>query len=94
MRRLGTNKFKMYYCYILKCGDDTLYCGYTNNIERRIGVHNAGKGAKYTRTRLPVQLVYSEEYLTKSLAMKREYQIKQLSRTQKLQLIKNPPTKR
>jgi putative endonuclease len=84
----------MYYCYILKCWDGTLYCGYTNNIERRIGVHNAGKGAKYTRTRLPVQLVYSEEYLTKSFAMKREYQIKQLSRIQKLQLIKNPPTKR
>ena len=79
----------MHYCYILKCSDNTLYCGYTNNIEKRLCVHNAGKGAKYTQKRLPVQLVYSEEFLAKSDAMKREYQIKQLTRVQKLQLIKN-----
>jgi putative endonuclease len=82
-------KKTMYYCYILKCSDNTLYCGYTNNIEKRVCVHNSGKGAKYTQKRLPVQLVYNEEFLSKSDAMKREYQIKQLTREQKIQLIKN-----
>lgn len=77
----------MYYIYILKCSDNTLYTGFTNNLENRIKVHNSGKGAKYTRYRLPVQLVYYEEFETKSDALKREHQIKKFSRKAKLELI-------
>jgi putative endonuclease len=77
----------MNYIYILKCADNTLYTGYTNNLEKRIKVHNSGKGAKYTKCRLPVELVYFEQYETKSEAMKREYAIKQLTKKEKLQLI-------
>jgi len=76
------------YVYILECADNTLYTGYTNNLERRINLHNSGKGAKYTRGRTPVKLRYFEEYQTKSEAMKREYAIKQLRRQDKLKLIK------
>lgn len=77
----------MNYVYILKCSDDTLYTGWTNNLEKRIKVHASGKGAKYTRCRLPVTLVYFEEFDDKISAMKREYRIKQLSRKEKLMLI-------
>jgi len=77
----------MNYTYILKCSDDTLYCGWTNDLEKRIKTHNEGKGAKYTRSRLPVTLVYFEEFATSVKAQKREYEIKQLSRAQKLALI-------
>jgi putative endonuclease len=76
-----------YYCYILLCSDGTLYCGYTNDLEKRVKTHNRGKGAKYTRRRTPVKLVYSEEFKTKSEALKREHQIKKLSRKEKLALI-------
>ena len=75
------------YTYILKCADDTLYCGWTNNIEKRLKSHNEGKGAKYTRARLPVTLVYLEEHETQIEAQKREYQIKRLPRIKKLALI-------
>ena len=75
------------YTYILKCADDTLYCGWTNDLEKRLKVHNDGKGAKYTRSRLPVTLVYYEEFETAKEAQKREYQIKKLSRKEKLKLI-------
>lgn len=77
----------MNYVYILKCSDGTLYTGYTNNLEKRLKVHNSGKGAKYTRGRLPVEIVYSEVFQTKSEATKREYYIKQLNRVEKLKLI-------
>jgi len=77
----------MHYIYILKCKDDTLYCGYTNNIIRRLEVHNSGKGAKYTKSRLPVNLVYKEDFDSKIEAMKREYAIKQLTREEKILLI-------
>jgi len=77
----------MYYVYILNCKDDTLYCGYTDDINKRLEVHNSGKGAKYTKSRLPVNLVYKEEFDTKVEAMKREYAIKQLTRKEKLLLI-------
>ena len=80
--------FKNHCCYIVICGDNTLYCGYSNDVEKRVSNHNKGVGAKYTKTRLPVKLVYSECFDTKSDAMKREYQIKQLTRQQKLNLIK------
>ena len=77
----------MHYIYILKCSDGTFYTGYTIDIENRIKVHSSGKGAKYTRARLPVELVYSEEYELKTEAMKREYEIKQFCRSDKLKLI-------
>jgi len=77
----------MYYVYILECADNTLYAGYTNDLDNRIKVHNQGKGAKYTRVRLPVKLVYSEIRDNKSDALKREYQIKQMTRKQKEKLI-------
>lgn len=79
----------MNYVYILSCSDNTLYTGWTNDLERRINVHSSGKGAKYTRGRLPVKLVYFEKFNDKKLAMKREYAIKQLSREEKLRLIKD-----
>lgn len=78
----------MNYVYILECFDKSLYTGYTNDLDKRVGSHNSGKGAKYTRCRLPVKLVYYEEFETKSEAMKREYSIKQLSRDEKKALIK------
>ncbi len=77
----------MNYTYILSCGDGTLYTGWTNDLERRLAAHNAGRGGKYTRSRLPVALVYSEEHDTKEQAMSREWEIKQLTREQKLKLI-------
>ena len=77
----------MYYVYILKCRDNTLYTGYTNNIKDRIQTHNSGKGAKYTRGRLPVELKYFEEFEDKGEALKREHEIKKLSREDKILLI-------
>ncbi|SMC26543.1 putative endonuclease [Clostridium acidisoli DSM 12555] len=77
----------MNYVYILKCKDETLYTGYTNDLDNRIKVHNSGKGAKYTRCRLPIELIYFEKYETKSEAMKREYYIKTLKRVDKIKLI-------
>ena len=78
----------MNYVYILRCNDDSLYTGWTNNLEKRIKAHSNGKGAKYTKARLPVELVYFEEYENKIEAMRREYAIKQLKRREKLMLIK------
>ena len=77
----------MYYVYILRCADGTLYTGYTDDVERRLRVHNSGKGAKYTRSRRPVALAYAEEWPDKSAALKREAAIKRLSRAEKLTLI-------
>ncbi|MCP1225521.1 GIY-YIG nuclease family protein [Sebaldella sp. S0638] len=79
----------MHYVYIVKCSDKTYYTGYTNDLEKRLFAHNAGKGAKYTRNRIPVEIVYFEEYEDKSEAMKREYAIKRLTRVQKEKLIKS-----
>ncbi len=75
------------YTYIVECADGSLYCGWTNDLEKRIADHNAGKGAKYTKTRLPVKLVYYECADTKEEAMSREWHIKQLPRQKKLELI-------
>lgn len=75
------------YTYIVRCKDNTLYTGWTNNLERRIRNHNSGKGAKYTRSRCPVELVYYETFLTKREAMRREWEIKQMKRVDKLKLI-------
>ncbi len=78
----------MNYTYIVECSDGSLYTGWTNDLEKRILAHNSGKGAKYTKTRLPVRLVYYEEFLTKEEAMSREYRIKRLTRQEKLKLKK------
>ncbi len=75
------------YVYIVQCADGSLYTGYTVDLERRVNTHNAGRGAKYTRSRLPVRLVYSEKLHDVSEAMKRENFIKGLKREQKLALI-------
>jgi putative endonuclease len=78
-----------HYAYILKCSDGSYYCGYTNDLEKRIEKHNQGKGAKYTRARLPVALVYFEEFDTKEEAMSREWHLKQLSHKEKEALAKS-----
>lgn len=75
------------YVYILKCRDHSFYTGWTNNLKKRIEKHNLGLGAKYTRSRRPVELVYFETFENKTDALKREYQIKQLTRKQKEKLI-------
>lgn len=76
-----------YSVYLLLCADGTLYCGMAKNVQKRLLAHQSGKGAKYTRSRLPVTLCYEEPCADKSSALKREYQIKQLSRAQKLALM-------
>ncbi|HZW86439.1 MAG TPA: GIY-YIG nuclease family protein [Gallionella sp.] len=75
-------------CYLLRCADDTLYCGVTNNLDKRIAAHTAGTAAKYTRARRPVELVFMQDCSDKSAALKREMEIKNLSRTEKLALIR------
>ncbi len=77
----------MNYVYILECADGTLYTGWTNNLEKRIEMHSKGIGAKYTRGRGPVKLIYHEIFENKNDAMKREYAIKRLTRKEKLNLI-------
>lgn len=84
---MKTENKKKHYTYILRCSDGTYYTGYTDHLERRVKVHNEGKGAKYTRGRLPVELIYYEEFETKTDAMKREWKLKQLDRRSKEQLI-------
>lgn len=82
----------MNYTYILRCKDGTLYTGWTNHLEKRLKDHNEGKGAKYTKSRTPVTLVYHEIFETKEEAMRREYAIKQMTRSEKEKLIhKNNP---
>ena len=76
------------YVYILRCRDESLYTGWTNDLEKRLEVHNSGKGAKYTRGRGPVTLVYSETLSTKEEALHRECEIKKTTKTAKLALIK------
>ena len=78
--------FVAWYVYMLRCGDDTLYTGMTDDVEKRFAAHAAGRGAKYTRGRGPLELVYTEELPDKSAALKREAAIKKLSRAQKLEL--------
>ncbi|GEO78574.1 endonuclease [Companilactobacillus mindensis DSM 14500] len=80
---------KKYYVYMLLCHDQTFYTGTSNDVQKRVATHNAGKGAKYTKTRRPVQLMYTEELENKSQALKREIAIKKLSRPQKIALLKS-----
>jgi len=79
------------YAYILRCADGTLYCGWTNDLDLRLKKHNNGLASKYTRSRLPVELVYFEEFESKEEAMSREWHLKQLTRAQKLNLINEKP---
>jgi len=79
---------RRYFCYILECADGTLYTGWTVDVARRVKTHNAGRGARYTRTRRPVRLVYSEELPTLAAAMRRERAIKQYPRAKKAALLK------
>ena len=74
-------------CYLLRCADDTLYCGITNDLDKRLAAHNAGIAAKYTRSRGPVELVFTESCIDRSSASKREMEIKKLTRVAKLALI-------
>ena len=78
-----------WYVYMLRCGDGSLYTGCTDNVERRLAVHQSGKGAKYTRSRLPLKLVYQEEAADRSAALRREAAIKALPRAKKLALLQN-----
>ena len=75
-----------HYAYIVECADHTYYCGYTNDLEKRIKTHNLGRGAKYTKPRLPVVLVYYEIFKTKEEAMSREWHLKRLSHDEKKKL--------
>jgi putative endonuclease len=84
---MTVGSFNMYYVYILECFDGTLYTGSTNDVEKRLETHNLGKGAKYTRGRLPVKLKYSEVFETKGEALKRESGIKKLNRVEKMALF-------
>lgn len=81
-------KAERHYVYILECGDGSLYTGWTTDLKARLKTHNSGKGAKYTRSRLPVTLVYHEEFDNKSAALSREHAIKKMTRAKKLALIK------
>lgn len=78
----------MNYTYILTCADGTFYCGWTNDLDKRVKAHNAGQGAKYTKSRRPVALSYYEAFQTKEEAMKREYAIKRLTRKKKEALVR------
>ncbi len=77
----------MFFAYLVRCADGTLYGGYTTDLQKRLAAHNSGKGAKYTRSRLPVELVWWEECPTRQTAMSREWQVKHLTREEKLKLV-------
>ena len=77
----------MNFIYIVQCSDGTLYTGWTNDLDKRMKAHNEGRGAKYTRARRPVELVYSETFETKEEALRREHAIKRMTRAQKIKLI-------
>lgn len=79
----------MNYVYMLRCRDGSLYTGWTNDLEKRLKAHNSGVASKYTRARLPAELVYFEEWESKEAAMSREWHIKRLTREEKLKLIDN-----
>lgn len=81
-----------HYVYMVECSDGTLYTGYARNVAKRMDAHNTGRGAKYTRGRRPVRLVYVECFPGKSPALQREYELKRMSRSQKLELIKENPS--
>ena len=79
-----------WFVYLARCADDTLYCGITNDVVARLAAHNAGKGARYTRTRTPIEILLVRRCATKSRALQLEYRVKQLTRAQKQQLVTTP----
>lgn len=79
-----------HHVYVLRCADDSLYTGYTTDVERRVAEHDAGEGANYTRGRTPVELVHVESFDSRSAAMSREYALKQLSRAEKERVVAGP----
>ena len=85
---LGLINLRMNYVYLLRCADGSLYCGWTTDLEARLAAHNSGRGAKYTRPRLPVALVYSEAYEDRHEALSREWHIKRMSHAEKENLIR------
>jgi putative endonuclease len=89
---MTTTRSPGHYAYVLRCSDGTFYTGYTTEIRRRVDEHNDGTGAKYTRGRTPVELVHIESFDSKSAAMSREYEIKQLSRAAKETLVQESET--
>ncbi|MFD1471172.1 GIY-YIG nuclease family protein [Companilactobacillus mishanensis] len=89
MKQEKSSTDKGYFVYILLCSDGTFYTGTSNNVEKRVATHNTGKGAKYTKVRLPVKLLYTEKLENKSAALKREIAIKKLSRSHKEELLKD-----
>jgi len=89
---MTTTRSPDHYAYVLRCSDGTFYTGYTTDPERRVREHDAGEGAKYTRGRTPVELVHVEGFETKSAAMRREYEIKQLARREKETLVEAAET--
>jgi len=91
---MTTTRSPVHYVYVVECSDETFYTGYTTDVERRVAEHDAGAGAKYTRGRTPVELVHVEEYDSKSAAMSREYEIKQLPRTRKERLVESSTAER
>ena len=86
---MTTTRSPDHYVYVVQCSDDSFYTGYTTDVQRRVREHDAGEGAKYTRGRTPVELVHAEGFDSKSAAMSREYEIKQLSRAEKERLVGN-----
>lgn len=89
MKETNAEERDLSYVYMLRCADGTLYTGWTNHLPKRVEAHNRGKGAKYTKPRRPVTLVYYESFLTRQEAMSRECAIKRLSRKEKLRLVEN-----
>jgi putative endonuclease len=89
---MTTTRSPDHYAYVLRCSDGTFYTGYTTDVQRRVEEHDAGDGAKYTRGRTPVELVHVESFDSQSAAMRREYEIKQLSRGQKEALVEGSET--
>ena len=84
----------MHYVYLVRCADDSIYCGWTTDLKKRVRAHNSGQGAKYTRSRRPVKLVYAEEFEEKQEALSREWHLKRLSRAEKIRLIEEAGLKR
>ena len=79
-----------WFVYLARCADDSLYCGITNDVVARVAAHNAGKGARYTRTRLPIEVLYTRRCRSKGNALKLEYRIKQLKRPDKQRIVAEP----
>ena len=87
MAKIEKTKMEENYVYMLRCRDGSLYTGWTNDLDKRVKTHQSGQGGRYTRSRLPVKLVYFETYPTKQEAMRREYEIKHMSRKKKEEVI-------